>query len=168
MPVWTDMRLSRLAIAALTLAFGAPAGFAQTTTTTTPSRSFSFSPAGLASSETAQVNVANLANASSNGTAASCNGSISFLNASGAVIGTATSFTATSGQIFSATLPFSRSGGTSVRTEIRGLVTLTSSSTANAPCSLASSFETFDTTTGATHIYLDNGLESAPSIHGGH
>ena len=44
----------------------------------------SFGPIGLASSETAQINVVNTAAASSSGTAASCTGSVSFVNASGA------------------------------------------------------------------------------------
>ena len=61
--------------------------FAQgTTTTTSLTRTFNFPPVGIASSETAQINVTNLAPASSGGTAASCAGSVSFTNATGAAI----------------------------------------------------------------------------------
>ena len=80
-----------------------------TTTSTLP-------PVGLAPGETAQVNVVNTANVSvaylgsvSASTAPSCTGSIAFLNATGAMIGTATAFTVGSGQIFGrASLRFGR------------------------------------------------------------
>jgi hypothetical protein len=42
------------------------------------------------------------------GVDASCTGSVSFVNSSGAIIGAATSFMVGSGQIFSASLPFAR------------------------------------------------------------
>jgi hypothetical protein len=105
-------------------------------------RQTNFPPVGLASSETAQVNVVNLA------AAASCKGSISFFNASGAAIGSAAPFTIATGQIFSASLPFSAAGASGARAVIRGLVTLT-----DATCAVASSLETFDTTTGVTHVF---------------
>src|SRR5260370_40320163 len=78
--------------------------FAQSTTNT---RDFNLPPVGLGATETAEINVVNFAANAPDGTAASCTGSISFLNASGATIGSATPFTVTSGQIFSAHLPFS-------------------------------------------------------------
>jgi hypothetical protein len=112
-----------------------------------------FAPTGLATSETAQINVAN---ASSSGTAASCTGTISFLDASGNTIGTATSFTVTSGQIVSASLPYS-STGASGRAVIRGLVQLPESSSSPAPCALSSSLEIFDTGTGVTHAVITAG-----------
>jgi hypothetical protein len=124
--------------------------FAQTSTTGT--RTISLPPAGLGSTETARINVVNVASASSSGTAASCTGTISFLNASGTAIGSATSFTVTSGQISSATLPFSSAGLSGVRGEIRGEIQLTV--TSGVPCALSFSFETFDSTTGATHSFL--------------
>lgn len=132
---------------------GCAAGaFAQTSSTTT-TREMTFPPIGLAGSETAQINVVNVAAPSSSGTAASCTGTISFLNASGAVIGSATNFTVTSGQISSASLPFAKTAA-SGRTEVRGVVALTESSTSTAPCDLQISMETFDTSTGVTHVYL--------------
>jgi hypothetical protein len=137
---------------------------AQTSTTgTTVSRSSSSPPVGLGSSETAQVNVTNLATASSSGTAASCTGTIGFVNSAGAAIGTATPFTVTSGQTTSVSLPFTKVGATGVRTEVRGVVTLTETSSSGVPCSLSSSLETFDTGTGVTHLYLAN----APDAGGG-
>ncbi len=151
------MHLRRLvSAAALCAALAASAG-AQTATTAT--RNFSFPQAGLASSETAQVNVWNAAANSSSGTAASCAGSISFVNSSGATIGTATTFTVTSGQIFSASLPFSKSGATGLRTEVRAVVALTITSGSSAPCELVPTFETYDSATGATHIFLPGSAE---------
>lgn len=131
---------------------------AQTTTTSgTVTRETTTPPIGLGSSETAQINVVNTATASSGGTAASCTGSISFLNASGTAIGTATTFTVTSGQISSVTLPFTKAGASGTRTEVRGMVSLTvTTGSGAAPCALSTSLETYDSSTGATHVYLAN------------
>lgn len=139
----------------------AACGFAQTTTTSsTVTRQASSGPIGLGSSETLQVNVVNTAAASSSGTAASCTGSISFVNSSGTTIGSATSFTVTSGQIFSATLPFAKVGASGTRAEVRTVVSVTESTgTGAAPCQLGSSIETYDTSTGVTHAYLANATE---------
>jgi hypothetical protein len=123
-------------------------------TSTTGTRTITLPPAGLGSTETARINVANVASDSSSGTAASCTGTISFLNASGTAIGSAATFTVTSGQISSGSLPFSSAGISGVRGEIRGEIQLTLA--AGVPCALAFSFETFDSTTGATHIFLAN------------
>jgi hypothetical protein len=128
---------------------------AQSSTTTTVTRENTYPPTGLASSETIQINVTNTASNASNGTAASCTGSISFVNASGATIGTATNFTATSGQTVSVSMPFSKVGAAGNRTVVRGQITVTL--TSGVPCAVSSSLETFDTTTGATHIYQPNG-----------
>jgi hypothetical protein len=130
--------------------------FAQGATATTVTRTFTFAPVGLASSETAQINVTNVAATSSRGTAASCTGNISFLNAAGAVIGTATNFTVTTGQISSVALPFSRAASTGSRVEVRGAVQLTTPTTNAPPCSLEFSLETYDTVSGVTHLFLSN------------
>jgi hypothetical protein len=132
------------------------------TSTTPTTRSSSLPPVGLASSETAQVSVVNLANASSSGTAASCTGSISFVNAAGATVGAASTFTVTSGQTFSKPLPYSTTAA-SGRTVVRGVVSLTIPATSAPPCSLSIVLETFDTATGVTHVYQPSG-----SIEGGH
>ncbi len=122
------------------------------TTTTSATRSFDFPPVGLASSETMQINVANSTTASSSGTAASCTGTISFTTSGGTVIGTAASFTVTSGEMFSATLPFAKTSVTGSRTEIVGVIAVTT--TSGTPCALRTSLETFDTDSGVTHVYL--------------
>jgi len=57
--------------------------FGQTTTTTTATRTITLPPAGLGSTETAEINIVNVATNSSSGTAASCSGTISFLNPAG-------------------------------------------------------------------------------------
>jgi hypothetical protein len=141
-----------LALFSLTAATAA----AQTTTTIGTVTSQTSTPAvGLASSEIAQINVANLAAASSSGKAASCTGTISFVNASGTVIGSATPFTVTGGQIFSAALPFNKAGASGTRTEFRGIVALTETLGGGATlCALSSSLETYDSSSGATHVYL--------------
>jgi hypothetical protein len=117
-------------------------------------RNFNFPPVGIAATETMQINVLNSATASSSGTAASCTGTITFTSATGTVIGTATTFTVTSGEVFSASLPFSKTGASGTRAEIVGSVQLTVSTSSPAPCALANSLETFDTSTGVTHVFL--------------
>jgi hypothetical protein len=134
---------------------------AQSTTTST--RTFNLPPLGLGATETAEINVVNFAAYASDGTAASCTGSISFVNASGATIGSATPFTVTSVQIFAARLPFSGAGSSGTRASIRGVVTLTlSTATTRPPCALGVSLSTFDTSTGATHALVTGGPGGGP------
>jgi hypothetical protein len=135
--------------------FPAASGTATNTTTTyTPQP---LPPFGLGSTETARVDVMNVATASSTGTAASCTGSIAFFNASGTQIGTATTYTLSTNQISSASLPFGSAGLTSPRGEITVLITPTVPSTSAPPCQLRATLATFDTTTGATHLYVPAG-----------
>jgi hypothetical protein len=134
----------------------APGIFAQTATTNT--REITIGPVGVGSTETIQVNVVNLASNSST-TAASCTGSITLDNATGNAIGTSTSFTVTAGQIFSTSLPFSKIASSGTRAEVVAVIsqtepTSTSSSSTVTPCDLHFSVETYDTTTGATHVSL--------------
>jgi hypothetical protein len=146
----------------------ASSAFAQSTTTSA-TRSFDYPPVGLASSETMQINVLNSATASSSGTAASCTGSISFTSPTGAALGAATSFTVTSGDIFSATLPFAKTAATGTRTEVVGVISVTT--TSGTPCGLRTSLETFDTASGVTHVYLagfGGGPGGGPGGHPGH
>jgi hypothetical protein len=128
---------------------------------------------GLASSETAQVNVVNLASsaqpvnsggtAPSGGNTASCTGAITFYDISGSTVTSSASFTIGTGQIFSATLPYSQistsstSASASSRTAIRAVVTSTGTASLSSPCSLASNIETFDTATGVTHVHVEGG-----------
>ena len=146
-------------------AFMAAAAWSQTTTSGTVTETSNTPAVGLASSETAQINVVNTASNSSSGTAASCTGAIQFLNASGKAIGTATSFTAASGVIQSVSLPFASVGATGTRTEIRGAITRTDTLNSGVPCSLEATFETYDTSTGVTHVYLPNvTVPNLPSV----
>jgi len=146
----------------------AQAPFATTTTTPTLTRNSSFPPVGLAASETMQVNVANLAEnpttVTSTSPAASCTGSISFFNAAGTPIGTATEFTVATGVTQSATMTLAKAGITgTTRAEIRAVIQSTITEGRDAPpCSLVSSLETFDSTSGATHVYLSNPAPASP------
>jgi hypothetical protein len=126
------------------------------TGSTTFTEQFSFPPVGLALTETAQINVVNIAAASTGAIAASCTGSISFANSTGAAIGTPTTFIVDTRQISSVSLPFAKAALSGNRAEIRGVVVLTGTRPAAAPCSLVFSFETYDTGTGVTHVFLGN------------
>ena len=106
---------------------------------------------GLGSSETAQIAVVNLADATSSGPAASCTGPIAFFNAAGVVIGAATSFTLGTRQVASARLPFASAGGTGVRALVRGEVTVTRIAGSGVSCTPAANLDTFDTSTGVTN-----------------
>src|SRR5690242_13759757 len=109
---------------------GLTAGAFAQSTTTTNTRTFSFPVVGVAGSETVQIDVVNLAGASSSGTAASCTGTIAFYNASGATYAAASSFTLAGGAIGSAKL----AAPAATRRLVRGVVTLTE--TSGVPCAL--------------------------------
>jgi hypothetical protein len=136
------------------------AGTNSNPSTNTITTTSSFPPVGTAATETVQVVLSNTAGVSSNATAASneaalsCNGSVAFYNAGGAVIGTATSFTLTSGQIAQVSLPYASTAPASVRELIRAVVSLNITFGDAAGCSLSYSLATFDTTTGATHAIV--------------
>jgi hypothetical protein len=139
--------------------FGA---MAQTTSTTTSSTR-DLGLTGLSATETAQVFVVNTAPASNSGTAASCVGSLAFTNAAGTAIGTAVPFTLGTGQSAVATLPYAQAGQ-SGRAAIRAQLMVTRTPGSNTPCLLRTLFETFDSTTGATHVHLDSGQEVVPGF----
>jgi len=146
------MHKRKLVMALLVAA--APALWAQSSTSgSTFTRTQDLPPVGLAASESAQINLVNIAAASSSGTAASCTGAISFLNSSGTVIGSATTYTLGTNQSKSVTLPYASVGATG-RTSIRGVVTQTTTEGSGVPCQVLVSFEIFDTSTGATHVYI--------------
>ncbi len=109
-----------------------------------------FPPVGLGSTETLQVNVANLASNPAAGSPASCAASVEFIDASGVAIERASSLTATAGQTTSVKLT-STQAGTGVRGEVRVAITLTI--TSGVACSAVYSLETYDTSSGATHVY---------------
>ena len=131
------------------------------TTTTSYTATQGFPPIGLASTETAQINAVNVAAASASGTAASCTGSLSFLSNTGTAIGSATTYTLATNQIKSATLPFSSVSASSGRTEIRPVVTQTGSVPSDVPCQLQVSIETYDSTSGVTHLYISTTMAAA-------
>lgn len=135
-------------------------------------RSFEFPPVGLASSETAQVNVINTAIASTaaGATAPSCAGTITFANSSGVAVGTPVAFTTTGSQIFSTELSFSKLATSGTRAEFVAGVQLNLTAASKEPCSLVFSLETFDSSTGATHVFQANAVSPAavPLLFGGH
>jgi hypothetical protein len=124
---------------------------AQTTTIVTTDASTPV--VGLAPSETVQINVVNTAAASASGVAASCVGTITFYGSTGSAIGTATSFTIGTGQISSASMVSGKTG----RISVRGVVALTETLRSGVPCSLATNVETYDTSSGVTHLHVESG-----------
>lgn len=150
----------RNAVSALVAgAFTVCAAFAQTNTTTTATftRSEDLPVMGVAITDTLQVNLVNTAAASSSGTAASCTGSVSFYNAAGSILGTATNFTLGSGQISSVKLPYASAGGSGSRALVRTVVTSQGTAPPTAPCALGVTLETYDTATGVTHAFAAGG-----------
>jgi len=118
---------------------------------------YSSPPVGLGSTQTARVNIVNTATVS-DGTTASCTGTISFLDASGSTITSATMpFTATSGRIVTAPLTFANAGGTAAQphVEFRAVVDLnTSTAVSPTACSLDILVEIDDATSGAVQVVL--------------
>jgi hypothetical protein len=128
--------------------------------TSTRTSTYDFAPAGLGSTETLQVNIANFASNPAMGPAASCVASVAFLNASGVAIGSATSVTATAGETQSVKLT-SPQAGTGVHGEVRVVITLTE--TSGVACSAVYTLETYDSSSGATHLYITaNGPVTLP------
>lgn len=154
-------RLALLASVCIACSFG-PCLFGQgTTTSSTITRNYSFPPVGLGSSETAQVNVVNIAIASTaaNATAPSCPGTITFTNAAGKSVGS-TSFTTTGNQITSAQLTFSTLATSGNRAEFIATVQQTVTIPTTAPCSLVFSLETYSNSTYQTDVFLGNSSAS--------
>jgi hypothetical protein len=158
MLIHSTVRAFAVALIMTICAFGQ---FANTNTFTTSS---SFPPVGIASTESVQVTVSNTAAVSSTNTSGlanlpfetvpSCSGSVAFYNATGTIIGAAMPFSVTSGQIYSASLPYASAASTSVRELVRAVVSLTTTFPGAAPCSLSYSLATFDTATGVTHAII--------------
>src|SRR5579862_3314945 len=152
------MRDHRIFAAICGLVFPAVMTLGQTTTPATHTSTTSLPPVGLASTETIEVNVVNTAGPT-DAALASCTGSVAFYSMTGTMIGSATSFTVGSGQIFPVKLPFASAQATSFRTLVRAVISLTTTSPTAAagapiaiqgPCTLAYSLETYDSGTGVT------------------
>jgi hypothetical protein len=140
---------------------------ADTTTSVALTPAVNLPPVGLSSAETLEVNVANLASNSSNGTAASCTGAVTFFNASGMAIGAAQTFTLTAGETSPIRLPFTSTGGTGSRTTVRAVVSLTTpTTTPRPPCTVNVSMAIFETNTGTTAAIL-SGFQSLGVVFGG-
>ena len=130
---------------------GMSVAFADSTASASVTPTINLPPVGLGSTQTLEVNVANVASNSSSGTAASCTGTVTFVDATGKAIGAAQPFTLTAGQTSPLRLPFASSGGTAPRTTLRAVVSLTvPTTTPRPPCTLDVSVDIFDTNTGAT------------------
>ncbi len=121
----------------------------------------SLPPFGLAVSETAQISLVNTAGPDANGTAASCAGTVTFYDYTGAPIGTSTKFTIGTAQIFSFKLPFSLTKASGTRAVIRAEIAGNTINTSGLlpppsppPCSLTFSLETYESATGVTHIFF--------------
>ena len=120
----------------------------------------SLPPFGLAKSETAQINLVNTAGPDTHGTAASCTGTVTFYDHTGAPKGRSTNFAIRTAQIFSVKLPFPLIDASGSRTVIRaeiagipvGISVLTPPSL--PPCSLKFSLETYDSITGVTRMFF--------------
>ena len=112
---------------------------------------YDFAPVGLGTTETLQVNLANLASNPTTGSAASCAASVAFFSAAGTAIGTASTLTATAGETVSAKLP-SGAQGTGTHIEVRVVITLTQ--TSGVPCTPVYTLETYDSSSGVTHVYV--------------
>jgi hypothetical protein len=161
-------------------------GQTTSTNTITYTTTSNLPPVGLAPSETAQVILVNMANApataSATATPAPCTGSVAFFNASGTQIGTGT-FSLAAGKIFSVPLPGSSlASRTIIRAQIVTTVTVTDTVIVTDPvtgvaipagpsvtaifappsCTLGSSLEIFDTTSGALHAFIPGGSSAVP------
>ncbi len=131
------------------------AGSAIAQTTLTRTSSYTFPLVGLAPSETIEVNLINLASNPTSGTAASCTGSVSFMNAaSGTIIGGATNFTLAANAVASITPSVTSNVVYAANRALIRVVLETTTTVPGAPCSLASTLTTFDTATGVTHVLL--------------
>jgi hypothetical protein len=138
-----------------------PCVFAQGGATTT-TRSITIGPVGVGSTEAVQLNLANIAANGSDGTMASCTGSIVFNNSTGSAIQVSagelsSNFSVNSGQITSVTVPFALMGASSLRATVIAVISLNTTSPPQVPCNLRYSLETYDTATGATHAFVSGG-----------
>lgn len=145
----------RTFVCSLIAVTGMSVAFADSTSSSSATPTINLPPVGLGATQTLEVNVANVASNSSSGTAASCTGTVTFVDASGKTIGSAQSFTVTAGQTSPIRLPFASSGGTGTRTTLRAVVSLTvPTTTPRPPCTLEVSAAIFDTNTGATSAVM--------------
>ena len=138
----------------LFIALATTSAFAQTTTATRTSE-YTFPLVGLGSSEGIEVNLINLAANPTSGTASSCSGSVTFSTASqGTVIGGATNFTLAAGAVASITPSVASNVITAGANRALLKVVVSTNMTPGVPCMLSSTLNTFDSGSGATHVFL--------------
>lgn len=159
------MRTHRVALLLLALAGGL---FGQSTISTPIvfTRSANFGPVGVGSTETLQVTVLNNASnllplASLIATPGPCTGSVSLFDASGKQIGSASSFSVAPGEMQSLKFGFGQLASSGSGVELRGVISITPSTPSFCPLSYA--VETFDTSSGSTHLYF-NGVVSGFAV----
>ncbi|MGA3189616.1 MAG: hypothetical protein ABSF22_21125 [Bryobacteraceae bacterium] len=128
--------------------------FAQNATISRTS-SFTFPLVALAPTENIEVNLINLATNPTNGNASSCTGTVTFSTASqGTAIGGATSFTLAADAVASITPSVASNVITAGANRVLLKVVVASTTTPSVPCSLSYALNTFDSTTGVTHVFL--------------
>ena len=158
MTICRSLLISAVALSAFVVPASAESSPTAPTTPPTFTRTYYFPPVGLAATETARISAVNIAPTSAKGTKASCGGTISFTDATGAAIGKSTAITNLgTGEIQSGDLV-----GSGARAEVQGSVqvTITLGPTAT-PCSLLLTLETFDTASGATHAVVTAAVAGA-------
>jgi hypothetical protein len=120
-------------------------------------------PVGLAATETAEINIlSSAASYAGDAFVTTCQASVTFYGTDGSALGAATTFTVgNTRQIFSAELPYALTGAKAPRTVVSAQIALTpnpSVSSVLAPpmpvCAVAFSFDTYDTATGVTHVFV--------------
>ncbi len=128
-------------------------------------------PVGLAATETAEVNLVNVAAASSAGIAASCQGSVSFYDAGGSPIGASAAFTVGTGQIYSAKLPYASMGAAGPSTVVRAEIAPSLAPSTEwfvaaqtPPCELVFALETYDSATGITHALVSGSTAQGSTL----
>ncbi len=129
-------------------------------------------PVGFTATETLQVNVTNAAAPSlSGGLAPACGGTIAFYFG-GSLVGTVASFSVggfspATPQVISTALPYASTGASGGRIVVLAVITpatvAPSSDGLIPPCALVSSLETFDTASGATHVFVSGVAAQSPA-----
>ena len=118
-------------------------------------------PVSLATTETAQVDLASSAAGYSTSPEA-CNASVTFYGADGVALGTPTVFAlGKAPEVFSAQLPYASTGGKISSTAVSAQIAFTAlpitvpyGGSAIPPCAIAFSMKTFDAATGVTHAFV--------------
>jgi hypothetical protein len=130
-------------------AFAQPGSYSRTSNYTFPLVAVAVGSEGI------EVNLINLASNPTNGNPASCTGSVAFSTVSqGTVISGTTDFTLAAGAATSIMPTAGNNIATTPPNRVLLKVVVTSTNTSGVPCSLAYTLNTFDSTTGATHVFL--------------